>query len=158
MDARSRRVVRAALTGWAGMTGLITVARLPNINWTDIIAIEGAFFAAPNSKRAYVLGSVVHLGVCLWIAFANLLGFNISGLRPSWKTGALGGLFHWLIASLVASFVTAKHPRRARLQMPGFAGLALGARGTIGWLVSHVLFGILLGWQYGRDNHVSVKE
>ncbi len=136
MRASSRRVIRAALTGWAGMTGLITAARLGNLNWTDIIGIEGAFFAEPNSKRAYLIGSVIHLGMCLWIALAYLLGFNISGLRPSWKTGALFGMFHWLIASLVASLVTAKHPRRSDLHMPGFAGSALGPRGAVGWLVS----------------------
>lgn len=152
MRASSRQVIRAALTGWAGMTGLITAARLGNVNWTDIIGIEGAFFAEPNSKRAHMLGSVIHLGMCLWIAWAYLLGFTISGLRPSWKTGAFGGLIHWLIASLVVSVVTTKHPRRADLKMPGFAGSALGPSSVVGWLVSHVLFGILVGWHYGHGD------
>ncbi len=146
------RVSKAAFVGWAGMTGLITAARLAGLGWTDIIGIEGAFFAEPNSKRARTIGGVIHLGMCLWIAFAYLLGFRATGLRPSWKTGALGGVVHGLIGGLVAAFVTTKHPRRAELEMPGFAGSALGLRTVVGWLASHLLFGSLVGRQYGRDN------
>ena len=152
MRLNLRKVVRAALTGWAGMTGLIMAARLAGLGWTDIIAIEGAFFAEPNSKRARTSGAMVHLGMCLWISGAYLLGFRSTGLRPSWKTGALGGLIHALIGGLVAAFVTTRHPRRADLELPGFAGSALGLRGVVGWLASHLLFGSLVGWQYGRDH------
>ena len=43
-------VVRAALTGWAGMTGLIALARRLGLGWTDIVSIEGAFFAEPRKR------------------------------------------------------------------------------------------------------------
>jgi hypothetical protein len=152
MRVNIRRVIQAAVTGWAGMTGLITAARRAGITWTDIIGIEGAFFAEPNSRQARVIGSVVHLGMCVWIAFAYLLGFRATGIRPSWKTGAVGGLIHWLIASLVAGIVTKKHPKRADLALPGFGGTALGRRSVLGFLASHLVFGTLVGWQYGQND------
>ncbi|GEM_PF-4144751 len=152
MGRQSSRVMRAALTGWAGMTGLITAARLLGIVWTDIIGIQGAFFAQANSKRARVIGAVMHLGMCLWIAFAYLLGFNATGVRPSWKTGAFAGVIHWLAATLVGGYVTHNHPRRADLEMPGWGGLALGPHSVLGWLASHLTFGMLVGWQYGRSD------
>ena len=97
-----RGVVRAALAGWAGMTGLITGARLFRLGWTDLIGIEGAFFAEPRKGTAFAIGSAIHLGMCPWIAAAYCAGFRLLGWRPSWKSGLLGGLIHWFLASLVA--------------------------------------------------------
>ena len=133
------------------MTGLIGLARLVGLNWTDIVGIEGAFFAEPRTCKAFVIGSAIHRGMCLWIAAASRAGFRLLGWRPSWKTGLLGGLIHWSLASLVAGWVSARHPRRAELELPGFGGLAASGRTVSGWLISHLVFGMIVGHQYGRD-------
>ena len=148
-------VLRAALAGWAGMTGLIGLARLGGLNWTDIVGIEGAFFAEPRTRKAFAIGSAIHLGMCLWIAAVYRLGFRLLGWRPSWRTGLLGGLIHWFLASLVAGWVSAHHPRRAELELPGYGGIATGVPTVAGWLISHLVFGVLVGHQYGRhEGHV----
>src|SRR3712207_6613643 len=99
-QVRVMQVLRAALAGWAGMTGLITLARLTGLGWTDIVGIEGAFFAEPRSRKAFAIGSAIHLGMCLCIAAVYRAGFRLLRWRPSWKTGLLGGLIHWSLASL----------------------------------------------------------
>ncbi len=147
------RVIRASLVGWAGMTGVMTLTQLLRIPGTDIIGIEGAYLAKPKSRQAYLIGSAIHLGMCLWIALVYRLGFRVTGLRPGRRTGASGGLIHWLIAGLVAHVVTQTHLRRGQLDMPGFAGTRLGPVSAVGFFVIHLIFGMLVGWQYKQEHH-----
>ena len=70
------QVVRAALAGWAGMTGLIALARRGGLGWTDIVGIEGFLFSEPRSPRAFAVGSAIHLGMRLLIAAGVRLGFR----------------------------------------------------------------------------------
>ncbi len=83
------------------------------------------------------------------IGLAYALGFRLTGLRPSWGTGALGGLGHWAMATIVTGVASKQHPKREQLAMPGFGGMALGARSAVGFLVGHLVYGMLFGWQYG---------
>jgi hypothetical protein len=152
MDVNIGRVIRSGLAGWAGMTGLITLGRRSGLTRMDITNIEGSLFAEPNSIQAETIGFFTHIGMSLAIAFGYAVGFQLLGLRPSWKTGVLGGIIHWLIASFVTKLASAKHPKRERLDMPGFGGMALGPRSAIGFLIGHLIYGALLGWQYGQDD------
>ncbi len=143
------QAIRGALAGWAGMTGLIAVGRRAGLTRMDVMEMEGSLFADPDSTKAEVIGFFTHLGMSLWIGFAYALGFKLTGLRPSPRTGALGGMVHWLIATLVTGVASKKHPKREQLDMPGFGGTALGPRSAIGFLVGHLVYGTLFGWRYG---------
>jgi biotin transporter BioY len=85
----------------------------------------------------------------LWIGLTYALGFELTGIRSNWRMGALGSLVHWSIATVVTGVASKKHPKREQLAMPGFGGMALGIRSAIGFLVSHIVYGMLFGWQYG---------
>lgn len=143
------QAIRAALAGWAGMTGLIMVGRRAGLTRMDVMEMEGSLFADPGSTRAEVIGFFTHLGMSLWIGFAYAVGFKLSGLPRGSRTGALGGAIHWLIATLVTGLASRKHPKREQLDMPGFGGTALGPGSAIGFLIGHLVYGALFGWRYG---------
>ncbi len=84
-----------------------------------------------------------------WIGLLYAMGFKMTGLMPSWKTGVLGSLAHWSIATVVTGVASKKHPKRTRTPMLGFGGTALGVRSAIGFPVGHIVDGMLFGWQYG---------
>lgn len=148
MDVNIGRAVRGALAGWAGMTALVMTGRQVGMTKMSVMEMEGSLFAPPHSTGAKVIGSFTHLGMSLWIGFAYALGFQLTDIRPNWRTGALAGLVHWAIATFVTGVASKKHPKREQLAMPGFGGTALGARSAIGFLVGHIVYGILFGWQY----------
>lgn len=150
MNVNMKRVIPAAVAGWAGMTGLVFTGQRMGLTRMNIMEIEGALFAEPGSPEARTIGMVTHLGMSLGIGSAYALGFKALGWRPSWKTGARGGLIHWALATLVTGLMSKKHPKREQLAMPGFGGFALGPKSALGFLVGHVLYGALFGWQYGR--------
>ncbi len=142
--------LRGALAAWGAMTGMMALARRAGLTPMSITEIEGAFFAKPHTTEAKTIGFATHLGMSLGIGFAYALGFKLLGLRVNWRSGLLGGALHWLIAAVVVGVVSEKHPKRDRLALPGFAGLALGPPTAVGFLAGHLLFGAVFGWQYGR--------
>jgi hypothetical protein len=150
MYVNIKRVIPAAMAGWAGMTGLVFAGQRTGLTRMNIMEIEGALFAEPGSPEARTMGFTAHLGMSLGIGFIYALGFKALGWRPGWTTGARGGLIHWALATIVTGLMSKKHPKRTKLAMPGFGGLALGPRSALGFLVGHVLYGALFGWQYGR--------
>lgn len=151
MGVNIRGVIRGALAGWAGMTGIVMAGRRVGLTQMSVMEMEGSLFAPPRSTRAKVIGSLTHLGLSLWIGLVYALGFRLASIRPDWKTGAGGSLVHWVIATIVTGVASTKHPRRQETAMLGFGGMTLGVRSAVGFLVSHVVYGALFGWQYGRS-------
>ncbi len=152
MDVNIGRAMRGALAGWAGMTGMVMAGRQVGMTKMSVMEMEGSLFAPPHSSKVKIIGSFTHLGMSLWIGLAYGLGFKLAGLKPSWRTGALGGLVHWAIATVVTGVASKRHPKREQLAMPGFGGAALGVRSAVGFLVGHIVYGMLFGWQYGQGN------
>jgi hypothetical protein len=152
MDVNISRVIRGALAGWAGMTGMVMAGRRAGMTKMSVMEMEGALFAPPHSTKAKIIGSLTHLGMSLWIGLVYALGFKLTGIRPSWRTGSLGSLAHWLIATIVTGVASKKHPKREQISMPGFGGMALGVRSAVGFMVGHMVYGMLFGWQYSQGN------
>ncbi len=149
MDLNIVRAIRGAVAGWAGMTGMVLAGRQVGMTKMSVMEMEGSLFAPPHSSKAKIIGAFTHLGMSLWIGLAYALGFKLTGLKPSWRTGVLGGLVHWAIATVVTGVASKRHPKREQLAMPGFGGAALGVRSAVGFLVGHIAHGMLFGWQYG---------
>ncbi|HEX6796411.1 MAG TPA: hypothetical protein VF116_01715 [Ktedonobacterales bacterium] len=143
-------VVRGALAGWAGMTTEMMLYRRLGVTQMSIARIEGTFFAPPGTTQAEVIGNAIHLMMSTAIGFAYAAGYRLTGLRPNWKTGLLGGVIHWSIAAPVVLLWSKVHPRRPfGPRMPGFGGFALGAASGLAFLAAHLTYGTIFGWQYG---------
>ncbi len=112
----------------------------------------------PNRDKAKLYGLFVHLGAG-WI-FSLIYVFIFQSLGAAgWWRGAIIGIFHALFVLIVVMGVMpGLHPRMASeqhgptaqnlLEPPGFLALHYGARTPIAVILSHILFGAILGTFY----------
>jgi uncharacterized membrane protein YagU involved in acid resistance len=116
--------------------------------------IMGSMWTADRS-RAKVLGIVNHLANGLIFTFVYIYAFHLLN-EQNWWTGGLIGLVHAALVLLVGmQFLPAIHPRMAteqggpmamrQLEPPGFIALNYGPSTPITIVLSHVIFGIVLG-------------
>lgn len=151
-------VVQGGIAGWIGMTALMWAGRVTGLmppTRMDIIDLEGTFFARPHSAKAQSIGFFIHLGMSLWIAFVYALGFKWLRLRPDWRSGAFGSLIHWVLAATVVGWWSRINPHAREQAAPGFGGFADGITGAMGFVVAHVIYGVLVGQVYGVWLHRS---
>jgi uncharacterized membrane protein YagU involved in acid resistance len=134
----------------AGSQGLgITRMNLPYILGTMV---------TPDHDRAKMYGFLLHF-LNGWIFSLMYILIFQSTQQATWWTGAVIGLGHGLFV-LVAlmSIMPGVHPRMASelhgptatrmLEPPGFMATNYGLRTPISILISHVVFGIILGVFY----------
>ncbi len=119
-DVNIGKAIRGALAGWGGMTAMVMAGRQAGMTKMSVLEMEGSLFAPPHTTKAKVIGLVTHLGMSLWIGLAYGLGFELAGLKPSWRTGALGGLLHWAIATVTTGVASKRHPKREQRVMPAY--------------------------------------
>jgi hypothetical protein len=112
----------------------------------------------PDRDRAKLLGFGIHL-VNGWL-FASLYAAAFqSWRRATWWLGAAIGLTHGLFVLVAAaSLLPGLHPRMAseeqgptptrQLEPPGFMALNYGRRTPLSVILSHVVYGSILGAFY----------
>ncbi|HWR17676.1 MAG TPA: hypothetical protein VN577_22795 [Terriglobales bacterium] len=130
----------------------------------DFPYMLGTIFT-PDRERAKVYGFFVHLFNGWAFSLLYVLAFE-SWHQVSWWRGALIGVVHAAFVLLVVmSIMPGIHPRMAseqngptanrQLEPPGILGLNYGIRTPVSMLLSHVVFGIVLGsfYQLGIHGH-----
>ena len=128
----------------------------------DFPYLIGTMFT-PDRDRAKVYGFVVHVLNGWVISLLYVFVFESLG-RSRWWIGGIIGAIHALFVLLVVLWIMpGLHPRMAseqhgptatrQLEPPGVFGLNYGVRTPISVIVSHILFGIILGSFY----HLSVR-
>jgi hypothetical protein len=134
----------------AGLQGLgLTRMNLPYM--------LGTMFT-PDRDRAKLYGFLVHTGTGLVFSLIYIAIFQSLALA-TWWFGALIGIAHALFMLLVVvALMPGLHPRMASeqhgptahkmLEPPGFLALHYGVRTPISVLISHVVFGAMLGAFY----------
>ena len=112
----------------------------------------------PNRDRARLYGFGLHI-VAGWIfSLLYVLAFGFLH-EANWWIGALIGLVHALFVLVVGvSMLPGLHPRMAseqhgpsatrELEPPGFLALNYGIRTPVSVLISHLIFGAMLGAFY----------
>jgi hypothetical protein len=112
----------------------------------------------PDRDRAKIYGVLLHLLNGWMFSLLYVAAFHAAGLFH-WWFGAAVGLVHGAFVLVVAlPILPGMHPRMAseihgptvvkQLEPPGFLGRNYGMRTPISALVSHLLFGALLGGFY----------
>ena len=119
--------------------------------------ILGTIFT-PDRDKAKSYGFLVQLGVGWLSSLIYIFIFESLGAAGWWR-GALIGVLHALFVLIVVmSLLPGVHPRMAseqagpaaqnRLEPPGFMAMHYGYRTPLAFLISHSLFGIILGAFY----------
>lgn len=148
------------LWGFAGtvvLTALLSGSQALGFTRMNIPYLLGTMFT-PNRDRARVYGILLHL-VNGWIfSFVYVAALHATGWFH-WWAGALVGLVHGAFVLVVGlPAMPGMHPRMAseftgptavrKLEPPGFLGANYGIQTPLWALVSHVMFGALLGAFY----------
>jgi hypothetical protein len=123
----------------------------------DFPYLIGTIFT-PDRDRAKVYGFVAHV-LNGWV-ISLIYVFIFEALqRASWWIGGVIGIIHALFVLMVVLWMMpGLHPRMAseqhgptatrQLEPPGVFGLNYGIRTPVSVIVSHILFGLILGGFY----------
>jgi hypothetical protein len=117
----------------------------------------GTMFTS-NRDRAKIIGFGVHLANGLLFSFVYVAVFQALH-RATWWMGAVMGVVHAMFVLTVGMrLLPGLHPRMAseqhgptvarQLEPPGFFALNYGLRTPISVVLSHVVFGMILGAFY----------
>jgi hypothetical protein len=112
----------------------------------------------PDRDRARLYGFFAHLGFGWIFSLLYVLVFQSIGVAGWWR-GMLIGLVHaFFVLVVVMSLLPGVHPRMASeqygpeahnmLEPPGFLALHYGMRTPISIILSHAIFGTILGAFY----------
>lgn len=123
----------------------------------DFPYLIGTMFTA-DRDRAKVYGFIAHVANGWAISLIYVLAFESLG-RANWWLGGVIGVIHALFVLMVVLWMMpGLHPRMAseqhgptatrQLEPPGIFGINYGIRTPIAVLLSHILFGIILGSFY----------
>jgi uncharacterized membrane protein YagU involved in acid resistance len=152
-------LVSSLAGGFLGTLALTTLLRAASeLGFTrmDLPFLLGTS-VTDNRRRAKVYGYIMHFA--LGISFALLYGISFAAIRRSnWWLGALVGILHALFTStvLVNVLLPIVHRRMgtpetaadeiALLEPPGFLMLNYGRNTFVVTLISHIVYGAIVGW------------
>lgn len=146
---------------WGGvatvtMTAILEAAMY--LGWTrmSLPFILGTLFTS-NRRLAPILGAGVHLLNGYVFAFGYAAAFE-SLDTAGWWVGGLLGIAHSTVVLVLMPYLPGIHPRmatesdgptsRRALQPPGFFALNYGRQTPLFGLLSHVVYGIIIGVFY----------
>jgi uncharacterized membrane protein YagU involved in acid resistance len=146
--------------GFAGtvvLTVLIAGSHWLGFTRLSIPFLLGSMFT-PNRDRARLYGIAIHL-INGWIFSLIYVGALHASTFFTWWFGAAIGFVHGaFVLAVVMPALPGMHPRMAsehggptvvrQLEPPGFLARNYGVRTPISVLVSHILYGALLGFFY----------
>lgn len=114
----------------------------------DLPRLFGLMFAE-NSVVVYLLGFLVHFG--LGALLGLLYGWIFLNVPSSWPWGGIIGAVHGMIAGIVMSAMPTIHPRMGEddpIPPPGLFGSNYGRMVPVGFVLLHIVFGLVVAWMY----------
>jgi hypothetical protein len=132
---------------FAGVLGSMERAGVTHLDWFDVL---GSLFARARSPEARRIGMVAHFSVGLLLSIGWAYTCALFRVPATWVSGLIWGLGLFFLTSLLLTSIGAFHPamRRGEAPDPGPAAANLGGLTTMGLLVAHLAYGILLGGLY----------
>lgn len=112
----------------------------------------------PSRDRAKIYGMALHLLIGWGLSLMYVAAFHLAHLFTWWFGAAIGLVHGAFVLAVTLPALPGIHPRMAselrgptivkQLEPPGFLGRNYGTRTPISVLVSHLLFGAILGLFY----------
>ncbi len=147
--------------GWAILAGLIGGAVMAAILYMGIFMLPEQMkmnlfmmlgtMLLPVGAAAIMLGAMVHAVMSVVFGLihgAIFAGADIESAEAAW--GLLFGLVHWVGVGMALGMLPLVHPRIRDRQIaaPGFYALKFPPMTAIGFLMLHLLFGVIVGVLY----------
>lgn len=160
--------IAAGLVGGAAMTAVLYMGMfmMPGQMKMNLLQMLGTMIFRPGI-RAYVAGAMIHammsavFGLVHGAAFAAA---DITSAEPAW--GLLFGFVHWAVVGMALGMMPIMHPRLRYgglrlvpaapgnpggdlIDPPGPYALNYPPATAMGFLMLHLLFGVVVGALYG---------
>lgn len=154
MDFEPGAAIAAGLVGGAAMTVFLYmgIAMMPGQMRMNLLLMLGTM-VVPAGVMGYAVGLMMHAGAS--VAFGLIHGAVFSAAELESATAAWGllfGLVHWAVAGMGLAMVGMMHPliRSGRMNAPGPFAVNMGPVTAMGFLMLHLMFGVLVGALYGE--------
>ena len=134
------------------MTGILYmgIAMMPRQMKMNLFLVLGTM-TLNRGPMAYVIGAMVHAGMSVLFALAHVALFDALDLNSSLAAwGLLFGLVHWVIVGMALGMMPAMHRgiRSGQVEAPGAYAMGYPPMTTMGFLMLHLLYGVLVGAFY----------
>lgn len=153
-------LAEVALWGFAAtvvLTTLMSGSQGLGLTRMNLPYLLGTMFT-PDRDKARLYGILFHMANGWIFAFVYAAAFELLGYASIW-VGALTGFVHAAFVLVVGMpLLSAVHPRMAneqqgptvtrRLEPPGFLALHYGTRTPVSVVISHLIYGMILGALY----------
>lgn len=105
-----------------------------------------SFALGLRGPSARVAGVLVHLLVSVGVAAGYALGFRVAEVTDiGWAWGMVGGVIHWIAGGTVLGVFPGDD---VVARSPGPFARRLGPPGSVGFLMAHLVFGLVVGVVY----------
>ena len=153
MDFEPGWAIVAGLIGGGVMAAMLYMGNflLPNQMKMNLFMMLGSMML-PVGAAAFVMGAMVHLANSVLFGLihgALYAAFDIDSAEWAW--GLLFGLAHWAAVGMALGMMPLMHPRvrSGEIDAPGFYALNFPPMTAMGFLMLHLIFGVLVGVLYG---------
>ncbi len=166
MDFEPGWAILAGLVGGVVMAAMLYmgILMLPQQMKMNLFMMLGSMML-PVGAAAFVMGAMVHAGMSVAMGVAHGAVFaaaDIDSDEAAW--GLLFGLVHWAVVGMALGMMPLMHPRihyggrrlvpqasggQELLDPPGFYALSYPPMTAIGFLMLHLVFGVIVGALYG---------
>ena len=153
MDFEPEYAILAGLVGGAVMAIMLYmgILMLPQQMKMNLFMMLGSMML-PVGAAAFVMGAMVHAGMS--VAFGLLHGAvfaaaDINSAEAAW--GLLFGVVHGGVVGIALGMMPLMHPRMrsGEIDEPGFYALRFPLMTAMGFLMLHLVFGVIVGALYG---------
>ena len=148
--------------GWAILAGLVGGAVMAVILYMGIVMMPQQMkmnlfmmlgtMVLPVGVAAFVMGAMVHAGMSVVFGLIHGAVFSALDVDSAWAAwGLLFGVAHWAVVGMALGMVPMMHPRMrsGEIDEPGFYALRFPLMTAIGFLMLHLVYGVIVGALYG---------
>ncbi len=152
MEYNLGAAIAAGIVGTVVMTTVLYmgIAMMPRQMTMNLLYMLGTMMTR-NKTSAYLVGAMMHGMMGIIFALIHTGVYQAAGLETSLVTwGILFGFVHWLVVGMGIGMIGTVHPmmRTGELQAPGVFATNLPSMTVMGFLMLHLLYGLLVGAIY----------
>ncbi len=153
MDFEPEWAILAGLVGGTVMAVILYmgIIMLPQQMKMNLFMMLGTMML-PAGVAAFAMGAMIHLGMSVIFGLIHGAVFaaaDIDSSEAAW--GLLFGLGHWAAVGMALGMLPLMHPRirSGEIDAPGFYALSYPPMTAMGFLMLHLVFGVIVGVLYG---------
>ena len=152
MEFDAVAAIVAGLIGGGVMIVLLYmgIAMMPGHMRMNLLKLLGTMFL-PAGGAAYVLGFMMHSMMSVVFGLLHAAFFTWLDVEAWLLWSLLFGVVHWVVVGMELAMMPMMHRgiSKGEIEAPGFFALSAGGMTAMGFLVLHLVFGLLFWVIYG---------